>query len=72
MHGLDGSIYEEDVPGCKIPAPTINWGEILPYRAQNYWTGSIDCPIQPQVASYNRKTGQFKVQGNEIVNQINI
>lgn len=58
--GFFGQALEPDWPGCNIELPGVNWGEILPYRAQNFWTGSTTCPKKDKLATWDRD-GTFQL-----------
>jgi hypothetical protein len=64
VQGLSGHEYADLSPECKVPPPYMNWNEILPYRAQNFWTGSTTCPTEENFVTYDTSTGKLVVDGN--------
>ncbi len=63
MKGLSGADYSNLSPQCEVPPPYLNWGEILPYRAQNFWTGPTTCPKEEGFATFDTKTGKLEIRG---------
>ncbi len=46
---------QERTDGCDIFAPSINWPEAFPPRSLNFWTGSLTCPPQEEIAELSEE-----------------